>query len=69
MSRNNRPSRYYDEMSNSKSKEELADEIGFKIPEDGYWGNVPSRLCGLVGGALGGEAVKKAVEDFENKLR
>ena len=69
MSRKIRYSKYYNEMENAKSKEELAEEIGFKIPEDGYWGNVPSRLCGLVGGALGGEAVKTAVEDFENKLR
>jgi len=68
MARRNR-SRYYDEMAVARSKEELADEIGFKIPEDGYWGNVPSRLCGLVGGALGGEAVKTAVEDFESKLK
>jgi len=67
MARRNR-SRYYDEMAAARSKEELANEIGFKIPEDGYWGNVPSRLCGLVGGALGGEAVKTAVEDFEKKL-
>lgn len=69
MSQKNRPSRYYDEMVNAKSKEELAEEIGFKIPKDGYWGDVPSRLCGLVGGAIGGEAVKKAVEDFESRLR
>jgi len=69
MSNRNRPSRYYNEMVDAKSKEELANEIGFEIPKDGYWGNVPSRLCGLVGGALGGEAVRKAVEDFEMKLR
>ena len=69
MSNRNRPSRYYNEMVDAKSKEELANEIGFEIPKDGYWGNVPSRLCGLVGGALGGEAVRKAVEDFERKLK
>lgn len=39
-----------------KMKYEVAQEIGLtgKI-ENGYWGDVPSRDCGAVGGRLGGE--------------
>ncbi|QGU94925.1 small, acid-soluble spore protein, alpha/beta type [Clostridium bovifaecis] len=34
-----------------KSRTELAKELGIEIPKDGYWGDVPSKLCGIVGGA------------------
>jgi hypothetical protein len=36
---------------NIKSRTELAKELGISIPKDGYWGDVPSKLCGIVGGA------------------
>ncbi len=32
--------------------------------QSGYWGNMTSRECGSVGG----EMVKKMVEDYENKI-
>lgn len=36
---------------NIKSREELAKELGIEVPKDGYWGDTPSKLCGIVGGA------------------
>lgn len=36
---------------NIRSRTELAKELRIKVPKDGYWGNVPSKLCGIVGGA------------------
>lgn len=51
-----------------KTRYEEAVRMGIHIPEDGYWGNVPSKICGAVGGAIGGDMIKKAIEDFENRL-
>lgn len=59
---------FYNENTTARTKTELAKELGIKIPKDGYWGNMPSRICGAVGGAIGGEEVRKAVEDYEEKL-
>lgn len=50
------------------SRYEQALAMGVEIPKDGYWGNVPSRICGAVGGAKGGEMVRQAIEDFEMNL-
>lgn len=47
---------------------EQAIKDGIKIPKDNYWGDVPSKICGAYGGAIGGNIVKNAVESFENKL-
>ncbi|MCM8711491.1 alpha/beta-type small acid-soluble spore protein [Clostridium sp. SYSU_GA19001] len=47
---------------------EQAIKDGVQLPKDNYWGNVPSKICGAYGGALGGNFVKNAVESFENKL-
>lgn len=33
------------------SRTELAKDLNIDIPKDGYWGNTPSKLCGIVGGA------------------
>jgi hypothetical protein len=52
----------------TKTKSELANEMGIPIPKDGYWGNMTSRVCGTVGGAIGGNEVRNAVEQFEKKL-
>lgn len=58
-----------DENGNEfKSRYEEAKALGIKIPEDGYWGDIPSKYCGAVGGAIGGEMVKRAIESYENKL-
>jgi hypothetical protein len=58
----------YEKMREVTSKTELAKELGIKIPEDGYWGNMSSRTCGLVGGAIGGFKVRDAILDYENRL-
>lgn len=47
---------------------EEAIKAGVKLPKDNYWGNVPSKICGEYGGAIGGKIVKDAVLNFENKL-
>ena len=63
----------YDDVLN-KMKYEAADEIGLtdKI-RNGYWGDVPSRDCGAVGGKLGGEIggnmVRKMIQFAEQKMK
>ncbi|MDW8802981.1 alpha/beta-type small acid-soluble spore protein [Clostridium sp. A1-XYC3] len=52
----------------AKTKTELASELGIPIPKDGYWGDMPSKVCGTVGGAIGGNFTKAAVESFERSL-
>ena len=54
------------EKPNTRYEEAI--EMGVKIPEDGYWGDVPSRICGAVGGAIGGNEVRNAVEAYERQL-
>ncbi|MDI6893296.1 MAG: alpha/beta-type small acid-soluble spore protein [Bacillota bacterium] len=50
-------------------KYELADELGItpKI-RDGYWGDVPARECGKVGGKIGGNIVKVMIRHAEQAL-
>jgi hypothetical protein len=45
-------------------KYEVANEIGVKVPESGYWGDMTSRECGSVGGFM----VKKMIEMAEEQL-
>lgn len=45
-------------------KYEVANEIGVKVPESGYWGNMTSRECGSVGGHM----VKRMIEMAEEQL-
>lgn len=45
-------------------KYEVANEIGVKVPENGYWGNMTSRECGSVGGHM----VKRMIEMAEDQL-
>lgn len=45
-------------------KYEVAREIGLQGIEDGYWGDVPSRQCGAVGGHM----VRKMIEMAEQQL-
>lgn len=47
-----------------KIKYEVADEIGVKVPENDYWGNMTSRECGSVGGYM----VKKLIAMAEKQL-
>ncbi len=45
-------------------KYEVAREIGLTGIEDRYWGDVPSRECG----AVGGQMVRKMIEMAEQHL-
>ncbi|GIW48756.1 MAG: spore protein [Caloramator sp.] len=45
-------------------KYEVANEVGVKVPDGGYWGNMTSKECGTVGGYM----VKKMVEAYERNL-
>lgn len=45
-------------------KQEIASEIGIKVPESGYWGDMTSRDCGSVGGYM----VKRMIQMAEEQL-
>ena len=47
-----------------KFKGEVAAEMGLNVYEGYYWGDVPSRVCGAVGGHM----VKKMIEAYEQQL-
>lgn len=50
-------------------KYEVAREIGL-LPqvEDGYWGEIPARECGRVGGKIGGPMVRVLIRRAEEEL-
>jgi hypothetical protein len=45
-------------------KYEVAREIGIQGIEDGYWGEIPARQCGAVGGHM----VRKMIEMAEQQM-
>lgn len=45
-------------------KYEVAREMHLTIPEDHYWGDIPSAQCG----AVGGQMVRKMIEMAEQNL-
>lgn len=45
-------------------KYEVAREIGLTGIEDGYWGDIPSKDCGAVGGHM----VRKMIEMAEQQM-
>ncbi|PSR34655.1 MAG: acid-soluble spore protein [Sulfobacillus benefaciens] len=45
-------------------KYEVARDMGIQIPEDNYWGDIPARECGAVGGHM----VRKMIEMAEQTL-
>ncbi len=45
----------------NRFRDETAREIGVHIPDDNYWGELPARQCG----AVGGQMVRKMIEDYE----
>lgn len=57
-----------EKINNAENKTEQAKILGIKIPEDDYWGDYSSKVCGSVGGAIGGNFTKNAVASFEQKL-
>lgn len=59
---------YKQKMATAQTKTELAHELGINIPKAGDWGDMPSSLCGTVGGAIGGNIEKSAIAQYERKL-
>jgi hypothetical protein len=49
-------------MENHRLQQALRD--GIKIPEDGDWGNVPSKICGEYGGATEDVIGSNTIKDF-----
>lgn len=45
-------------------KYEVAHDIGVNPPQDGYWGDLPARQCGAVGGHM----VRRMIELAEQQL-
>lgn len=45
-------------------KYEVAQELGIQVPEHGYWGDIPSRL----NGAIGGNMVRRMIAAAEQSL-
>jgi small acid-soluble spore protein A (major alpha-type SASP) len=45
-------------------KYQVAHEIGVNPPQDGYWGDLPARQCGAVGGHI----VRRLIEQAEQQL-
>lgn len=56
-----------EKVENAKSKTEQANIMGINIPEDDYWGDYSSRICGGVGGATVGNSTKEKVAVFQEK--
>lgn len=52
------------EQALDQFKYEVAHEIGVTPPQDGYWGDLPSRQCGAVGGHM----VRRMIELAEQRL-
>lgn len=52
------------EQALDRFKYEVAQEIGVNPPTDGYWGDMPSRQCGAVGGHM----VRRLIELAEQRL-
>ncbi len=45
-------------------KYEVARDIGVQVPQDRYWGELPARQCGAVGGHM----VRRMIEMAERSL-
>ena len=45
-------------------KYEVAHELGVQAPPDGYWGDLPSRQCGAVGGHI----VRRLIQIAEQEM-
>lgn len=57
-----------EKMEVRRAKEEVAKEIGKSYPDDDYMGNVPSKYCGVVGGAVGGKKLSSIIKRFEEDI-
>lgn len=45
-------------------KWEVASELGINIPNKDYWGDVPAKDCGAVGGNM----VRKMIQQYQQTL-
>ncbi len=52
------------EQALDQFKYEVAQELGIQIPADGYWGDIPSRQ----NGAVGGHMVRRMIQLAEQQL-
>lgn len=52
------------EQALDQMKYEVADEIGVQPPANGYWGDLPARACGAVGGHM----VRRLIQQAEQQL-
>jgi hypothetical protein len=50
-------------------KYEVARDIGVRVPEDDYWGELPSRECGAVGGHMVRKMIEMAEESLAGRTR
>lgn len=50
-------------------KYEIARELGLQGIEDGYWGELPSRQCGAVGGHMVKRMIEMAEKNLANRSR
>lgn len=50
-------------------KYEVAQEIGVNPPQSGYWGDLPARACGAVGGHMVRRMIQLAEEQLAGRAR
>jgi len=48
----------------NRFKYETASEVGLNVQDGSYWGDIPSRQCGAVGGHM----VRKMIQSYEQQL-
>jgi small acid-soluble spore protein A (major alpha-type SASP) len=51
-----------------KMRNEIANELSLNVPNNDYWGNVPSKDCGRVGGLIGGKMVREMIRIAEQQI-
>lgn len=52
------------EQALDRMKYEVAAEVGVTPPPDGYWGDLPARQCGAVGGHI----VRRLIQQAEQQM-
>lgn len=50
-------------------KYEVAHELGIQGADDGYWGEIPARQCGAVGGHMVRKMIEMAEQSLANRAR
>lgn len=52
------------EQAIDRLKYEVAPEVGVTPPQGGYWGDLPARQCGAVGGHI----VRRLIQQAEQQM-